>query len=402
MSLSNDNPPAAPSSTGKILAIVAILALLGGGAWYWKFQNNAAAGKAGAHKGMPPVTVATGVVKTGELDIRLGALGSVTPLNTVVVRSRVDGQLDKIHFAEGAAVKAGDLLAEIDPRPFLVQKLQAEGQLARDAASLKNAKLDLDRYKAAAEAVTRQQIDAATAAVSQFEGAVKTDEALVDNAKLQLEYSRITAPISGTVGLRAVDAGNIVSTGDTAGIVTITQLQPISVVFSLPENDLGALLAAAGKGGSALKVEALDREGKTILATGTLAAMDNRIDPTTGTLKLRGNFDNTDRRLFPNQFVNVRLVTDTRKGVLLAPVTAVQIGETDRFVYVVNKDGTVTRKEVKTGDTDGRRIEILEGVAEGEVLVTDGLDRLQDGAKVNLPKAKPAGAEAPHKHKRAQ
>lgn len=372
---------ASPAATKiRLVAVIAVLLLLTGAAVWFAKGKAAEAAKSAGRK--PFVTsVATAKVKSGDLDIRIGALGSVTALKTVVVRSRVDGELMKIHFAEGASVNAGDPLADIDPRPFLVQKMQAEGQLARDTASLKNARLDLARYTGAAEAVTRQQIDAATAAVAQFEGAVKTDEAAVDNAKLQIEYCHITAPISGTVGLRRIDAGNIVSASDTGGIVTITQLQPISVIFSVAENDLAALLKAVS-GGTALKVEALDRDGKVTLATGTLAALDNQIDPTTGTVKLRANFDNADRKLFPNQFVNVRLLVDTKKGVALAPTTAVQISDKDRFVYVLNNDDTVSRRAVKTGDTDGLDTEIIEGLAPGETVVTDGLDRLQEGAKV--------------------
>ena len=341
-----------------------------------------------------PVSVATATIAPGDIEIRISALGAVKALNTVTVRPRVSGQLMKLYFTEGQAVKAGDPLADIDPRPFDVALTQAEGQLARDRAALANAKLDLKRYQDAAEAITRQQLDSAGAQVAQLEGTVKVDEGTVANARLQLEYAKVTAPISGVVGLRTVDVGNVVSSSDTTGLVVITQLQPLSVVFGVPESDIPALQYAIGQGAQ-LKAEAFDRDGRMVLAVGDLSALDNQIDASTGTLRLRALFANADRRLFPNQFVNIRLTVENKKGVLLAPTAAVQISDKDRFVFILNPDDTVTRRTVRTGVVDGLNTEIIEGLKAGEVIAADGLDRLQTGTKVIVAgRRKSAGAPA--------
>lgn len=408
MSLSPETPSPKSGYAGGVVAAL-ILLVAGGAGWYLLEHRDAeGAGKPGARgaRNAAPMPVGTAPVTTGDLEVYINAIGNVRALNTAVVRPLVSGTLQEIRFTEGAMVKEGDRLADIDPRPFEVQKLQAEGQLARDEASLANARRDLARYKEAAEAVTQQQIDTAAAAVAQLEGAVLTDRAAVDNAKLQLEYSRITAPISGRVGLRQIDKGNFTGPSDTAGIAVITQLQPISVVFNVPENELRRLVAAVAKKAD-LKVAAFDRDNITPLAEGALAALDNQLDATTGTVKLRANFENKAGELFPNQFVNVRLLTGTREKVVLVPSVAVQISDKDRFVYVVSQDGTVERREVKTGDFDEKNTEILEGVKPGETVVTEGLDRLRSGSKVVAANkareaakaAAPEGAHRKHKPK---
>jgi multidrug efflux system membrane fusion protein len=341
-----------------------------------------------------PISISTATVAMGDLEIRVTALGTIKALNTVTVKPRVDGQLLKVLFKEGQTVKAGDALAEIDPAPYEVQLAQAEGQLARDRANLANAKVDLTRYRDAAEAITRQQLDSAAALVAQLEGTVKADEAAADHAKLQLQYCHVVAPIGGSVGLRPVDAGNMVSQNDPAGLAVITQLHPISAVFGVPEGDIPAVQYAVGRG-AVLRVEAFDRDGRNVLAVGELAALDNQIDPSTGTLRLRAQFANTDRRLFPNQFVNVRLTVENRTGVLLAPTAAVQISDKDRFVFIVNPDDTVTRRTVRTGAVDGANTEILEGLSAGETIAADGLDRLQSGSKVIVGGRRKAPAAAP-------
>lgn len=355
-------------------------------------NGNAKGGKGGRVN--LPTSISTATVALGDMEIRVSALGTVKALNTVTVKPRVDGQLLKVLFKEGQTVKAGDVLAEIDPQPYAVLLAQAEGQLARDRATLANAKLDLTRYRDAAEAVTRQQLDSAAALVGQLEGTVKADEATVEHAQLQLQYCRVVAPIGGSVGLRAVDAGNMVSQNDPAGLAVITQLQPISAVFGVPEGDIPAVQYAVGRG-AVLRVEAFDRDGRNILAVGELAALDNQIDANTGTLRLRGQFPNADRRLFPNQFVNIRLTVENRTGILLAPTAAVQISDKDRYVFVVNADETVTRRTVRTGAVDGANTEILEGLAVGETIAADGLDRLQSGAKVIVGGRRKAPAASP-------
>ena len=376
--------PGTHQKTGLVLAALILIAAAGAGWWLLYGRGTTPAPAAGGRAGRAaagPMPVGTAAVSTGNLDIYLNTIGNVRALNTVTVRTLVNGTLQKVYFTEGAFVKAGDRLADVDPRPFEVQKLQAEGQLARDRALLANAKRDLVRYKDAAEAVTQQQIDLATSTVAQYEGAVITDQAAVDNAALQLTYSHIVSPVSGRAGLRQVDEGNVVNTGDTTGIVVITQLQPISVIFTVPESDLRRLSAAVAKN-PALKVIAFDRDNTTLLADGALSALDNQVDATTGTVKLRANFDNKDSGLFPNQFVNVRVLVGTRENIVLVPTVAVQISDKDRYVYVVDTEGSVERRTVKTGDFDDKSTEIVEGVKPGEIVVTEGLDRLRTGSKV--------------------
>ncbi|MEB2336904.1 MAG: MdtA/MuxA family multidrug efflux RND transporter periplasmic adaptor subunit, partial [Burkholderiales bacterium] len=341
-----------------------------------------------------PVTVAAAA--RADVPVVLDALGTVTSLRTVTVRSRVDGQLLRVNFREGQTVKAGEVLAEIDPRPFQVQLEQAQGQLARDRALLENARLDLERYRTlvAQDAASAQQLDTQQALVRQYEGAVKTDQGQVDNARLQLAYARITAPFSGRLGLRLVDPGNLVRAGDANGLVTITQVQPIGVTFALPEKDLAPVLARYREG-KPMTVQALDRDQRQVLATGRLTTLDNQIDLATGTLKMKAEFANADGALFPNQFVNARLRIDLLAGATVVPTAAVQRGAPGTYVYLLQPDGTVALRRIETGPVDGERIVVARGLAPGDRVVIDGVDNLRDGARVEaIDKAEAAQAGA--------
>jgi len=332
-----------------------------------------------------PLPVQAAIAKSGDIDVFINALGTVTARNTATVKARVDGQLVRITFREGYAVKEGEILAYIDPRPFQVQLDQANGQLIRDQALLANAKLDLERYRGllAKDSIAKQQVDTQEALVRQDEGVVLLDRAQVENAQLQLDFTHITAPVSGRLGLRQVDVGNAIHGSDASGLVVITETQPIHVIFAIPADNIAAVLARL-RTGEALSVDALDRDGKTKLATGKLLTVDNQIDVATGTVRLKAEFANTDDKLFPNQFVNARLRVDTRHNAILMPVAAIQRGTQGIFVYVVGQDQAVAIRPVTLGPVSGDIVATEKGLASGEQVVTDGADKLREGAKVEV------------------
>jgi membrane fusion protein, multidrug efflux system len=341
----------------------------------------ATAGKKGRGLGAIPVVAAK--VQRGNIGVYFAGLGNVTPIYTVTLKSRVDGELMKILYEEGQIVHQGDLLVLIDPRPYQVMLEQAEGQLTKDQATLDNARIDLDRYTKllAQNAIPEQQLATQKATVVQAEGTVKADQAAIDNAKLDLVYSKITSPINGRVGLRLVDPGNIVHATDTNGLLVITQIEPISVIFTIAEDQLPAVVQKM-RAGQHLTVEAWDRGMTRKMAIGTLQTLDNQIDQTTGTVKLRAQFENKDDALFPNQFVNARLLVEEKHGVTLVPNAAIQRNSQSTYAWVVKPDQTVTVRQITVGTTEGDQSQIISGLQPGEVTVTDGVDKLQEGTKV--------------------
>jgi multidrug efflux system membrane fusion protein len=349
--------------------------------------------QAARSRGAPPQPVGVATIANGNVSVVLTGLGAVTPLATVTVKTQINGQLQQIAFTEGQMVHKGDFLAQIDPRPYQVALEQAQGTLAKDTALLAQARADGARYSTLGrqDSISKQQVEDQVFLIKQYEGNVITDQAAVDSAKLNLVYCHIVSPVDGRVGIRMVDQGNYVQTSDANGLVVITQLQPMSVLFTLPEDDVAELQRQFAD--HKVTVAAYDRTDTKQIATGTLATLDNAIDPTTGTVKLRALFDNTDNALFPQQFVNARLLLKTLPNVVVAPQAAVQHGAPGDFVYVVEPGGTVHLQVVKLGVTQGGTVQILEGLKPGDTVVTDGLDRLRDGAKVSV--TPPAGAAPP-------
>ena len=422
-----------------------LLIVLGGLGYAVYARIQAARTQAAANIRMGPRTfpVVAAVAHRGSMPVYLNGLGTVTAFETVTVRSRVDGELMHVHFKEGQLVKAGELLAEIDPRPFQVQLTQAEGQLAKDQAQLQNAQLDLSRYQSIKESITQQQIDAQQAMVSQLQGALKSDQGQIDNATLQLTYCRITAPLSGRVGLRIVDEGNIIHANDPQGLVVITELQPIAVNFYLREDDISEVLKRL-TAGEQLRVDAMDHDARTVISSGTLLATDNQVDPATGTLRFKAVFENKDLALFPNQFVNARLLLTNLNDVVIVPAAAVQRGPNDMtFAYVVQPgkksttqpagaaapaaapegargggargggargggpstqplEGTVALRIIVAGHQEGDEIAVESGIQPGDIVVTDGVEKLQDGTSVTYripaptsrPSTRPAAGRA--------
>ncbi|MGI4839298.1 MAG: efflux RND transporter periplasmic adaptor subunit [Janthinobacterium lividum] len=403
--------PAARSRSRKpLLLTVLCIAVLGGAYLIYKHSSSpdsapggmAAGGRrgpGGPGMGMnATISVATGQAGLADVPVIQQALGTVIPNYSVTVTSRVDGELQAVYFTEGQYVKKGQLLAQIDPRAYQATLDQYKGALEENNALLKSAQLTVERYKRlyAKDSLAKQDLDTQVATVGQYAGAAKTDQAQIDAAKLNLQYARIVSPIDGYVGLRLVDPGNIVQSGSTTGIVTVTQTNPIGVTFSLPQAQLASLLLKVRQG-QALSVQAMDQLGTAVLATGTLKFISNEIDTSTGSIKLKAVFDNPDEKLYPNQFVNVKLQTDTLKSAVVIPAAAVQLSSGGHFVYVV-KDGKANRKAVQVGPNIDERTVITDGIANGDQVVTRGIDHLRDGAAVEIEKPaadKTAGAKAP-------
>jgi multidrug efflux system membrane fusion protein len=384
-----------PKKRGLIWVVFLLMVACVAGYAVWRASHPApvvrGAGGGGGGRGgamLGPVPVVVTKATRSSIPVYLNGLGNVTAFYTVTVKSRVDGQIMKVDFNEGDLVHEGQVLIEIDPRPYQVQLEMAEGTLARDQALLNNSKLDLQRYQTllAQDAIPKQQLDTQTALVAQYEGNIKQDVANIDSAKLNLTYAKVTAPITGVVGLRQVDPGNIVHATDSTGMIVITQLQPIAVLFTIPEDSLPQVTQKL-RAGAHLPVDAYNRDNSKKIASGTLVTLDNQIDSTTGTSKLKAVFPNTDNALFPQQFVNIRLLVDTLGNQLVVPNVAVQNGQQGTFVYIVDEDSRVHLKPVQVGISTETSSQILGGLTDGERVVVDGTDRLVEGARVRVRKA---------------
>lgn len=405
----------APRRKKRVLPYAIAVLVIGLGAVWWVNHShnsqeaapNRGGGRRGFGMGMSgPLPVVVRPAVKADLNLYLDGLGTVTALANVTIRTQISGQLMEVDFKEGQSVNKGDLLAVIDPRPYQVALEQAQGQLTQAQAQLTAAQADLSRYQtlASQDSISTQQVDAQRATVGQYTGQVQTDQAAIDSAKLNLAYCHITAPVAGRVGLRQIDPGNYVTPGDASGLVVLTQVSPISVIFTLPEDQMSRV-AGRLHSGAQMPVDAYDRTATTKLASGQLATIDNQADTSTGTIKLRATFDNSGDKLFPNQFVNVRMLLDVDRGVTVVPTSAIERGQQGTFVYLVKPDNTVAAQTVALGPTEGERVEVAKGLNPGDRVVVDGADRLKDGMKV-IPQSGasqggngPAGGDRPHRRR---
>ena len=392
-----DVAPRASRRLRQLGLLLAVAALIGAATWWW--LSGPARERPGRRSTDAATVVRLGTVTKGDMPVTLDALGTVTALSTVTVKTQISGKLTEVGFTEGQSVKKGDFLAQIDPRPYQAALDQAQGQLARDEALLAAAKIDLARYEKlmTQDSIARQQVDTQRALVLQDEAIVRSDKANVENAALNLNYCRIVSLSDGRVGLRLVDPGNYLQAGDPNGVVIITQMQPISVIFTLPQDTIPQFLKKL-RAGQTLSVLAFNRSSTTQLAAGSLTTIDNQIDVTTGTVRLRATFPNNDEALFPNQFVNIKLVVDTLRDATLVPSAAIQIGAPGPYVYIANADSSVSVRPIKVGPSGGERVTVLEGLAPGDNVVVDGVDRLRDGAKIKVPETAGSGPNPPSKN----